>query len=71
MLAAAAIFTVLSLRDNAMQTFPDLIQGDGWQTLAIGVGIAFGNTVIALLLPAPKRVVKVGSKKARRRRTKR
>ena len=71
MLAAAAIFIVLSLRDNAMQTFPDLIEGDGWQTLAIGVGIAFGNTVIALLLPAPKRVVKVGSKKARRRRTKR
>ena len=67
-LAALAVFIVLSLRQSALETFPDLIGGDGWNFLALGSACSFVITVVALLLPAPKRSVKVGSKKARRRR---
>lgn len=70
--AAAAMGTVgiaLSLRSTAHSTgFPDLVDGPGWTWLVAGGAVATIAAAVSLLLPAKKRVVKVGSKKARRRR---
>lgn len=70
--AAFAVGTVgiaLTLRSNAHSSgFPDLVNGPGWTWLIAGGALSATATVVALLLPAKKRKVKVGSKKARRSR---
>jgi uncharacterized membrane-anchored protein len=67
--AAATVWIALSLRSSALVTgFPDLIAGPGWTWLMAGGAVTLGAAVLSLLLPAHKRKVKVGGKKARRRR---
>lgn len=70
--AAFAVGTVgiaLSLRSRAHASgFPDLVDGSGWTWLVGGGALGTAAAVASLLVPAKKRKVKVGSKKARRRR---
>lgn len=67
--AAGALWIALVLRSSALGTgFTDLIAGSGWTWLMAGGALSLVAAVASLLLPAKKRKVKVGGKKARRRR---
>lgn len=68
-LSLGGVLISVFLRQSANNSgFTDLIAGPGWTWLFAGCGLTVAACLGGLLLPKPKRKVKVGSKSARRRR---